>query len=404
MAGANLDTLANILKELYLPPVVEQLNNEIYLLSRLEKVPAADLFGKRANVPVHNARSGGIGARGEDQALPAAGNQGYAVAQYDLKYLYGRIRVTGPSMAKTASEAGAFLRALSSEMDGIRTDLRKDLARQVWGTGDGKIATCGTTTASTTVVLASREPLDKGQLYVGMVVDIGTLAAPTTIVAGATISAVDPATPSITIDSSVTTSSSDFVFRAGAAAASSVSYEINGLGNIVSTAANSLGGIDSTSAGNEYWDNLRVNVGAAIALDDLLQEFGRVRMFGGHPSLLLTTFGIQRAIFKLHQGQVRYDTPTRIQGGYESLDFFGMPVVADPEAIWGQLRILDERFLKQFQNRDWHFLDEDGHVLKWVSGYDAWEAVLAKYTQLGATRRNTQDVMYGITDDSGTGY
>src|SRR5690242_20102006 len=144
MAGATLTTLSNILKDFYLPPVVEQLNNEVLMLQRLE-ARDQELFGNRAYMPLHKTRSGGIGAAPENGALPAAGNQGFDKAVYDLKYLYGRIRVTGPAMAKTASEAGAFLKALQSELDGIRNDLKKDLARQVYADGTGEIAQCGTT-------------------------------------------------------------------------------------------------------------------------------------------------------------------------------------------------------------------------------------------------------------------
>src|SRR3954467_15443998 len=99
IAGANISTVANVLKDFYLPPVVEQLNNEVLLLQRLE-ARSQELFGNQAVVPLHAFRTAGIGPAPEDGALPAAGNQGYKKAVYDLKYLYGRVRVTGPSMAK----------------------------------------------------------------------------------------------------------------------------------------------------------------------------------------------------------------------------------------------------------------------------------------------------------------
>src|SRR5438105_4457139 len=104
MAGASLTTLNSILKEFYLPPVVEQLNNEVLLLSRLDSSDQ-EIVGTKAFIPVHNGRSGGIGARGEYVALPTPGNQGFARASFDLTYQYGIVRVSGPSQAKTASEA-----------------------------------------------------------------------------------------------------------------------------------------------------------------------------------------------------------------------------------------------------------------------------------------------------------
>ena len=400
MPGATLTTLSNILKEMYLPPVVEQLNNEVLLLQRLETREATDLFGKRANVPVHTGRSGGIGARAESAALPNPGNQVYAVATYDLKYLYGRIRVTGPSMAKTASDAGAFLRALSSEMDGIRADLRKDTARQVYGTGDAVIAAVSGVNTAGVVPITSREPIDKGQLYVGMVVDIGTVANPVLKASGATITAVTPGTPSITLDVTPTaTAGTDKVFRSGSATAAG-SNEINGLQQIASTASTPLGGIDPSVAGNDYWDNIRSNVAGALSLDAMIKGFSLSRRAGGSPSLLIGDFFMQRTFWNLHSATIRYNDPANIKGGFQSLDFMGLPLVADIEAPWGIMYVLDERFLKVFSNRDWHFLDEDGSVLKWRSGFDEWEAVLARYMQLGATRRNVQVVLYGITGDT----
>ena len=398
--GATLTTLTNILKEYYLPPVVEQLNNEVLLLQRLE-ARDQELFGKAAFVPVHTGRSSGVGARGENVQLPDAGNQTYARAQYDLKYLYGRVRVTGPSMAKTQDEAGAFLQSLKAELDGIRNDLKKDTSRQVYGTGDGIIATCGSSGPSTTVTLASAEAIRKGQLYVNQIVDIGTIANPQVITAATTISAVNIGTPSITVGASVTVTGANFIFRAGSSTASAT-YEMSGLQQMVSTAANTFGGIDSTAAGNQYWDNLRDTSGGVLAnLDKLMQGWNQVRIAGGEVSVVITSFGLQRTIFNILQSQVRYTEPMKLAGGFSALTFMDQPIVADLDAPFGNLFFLDERFIKVFSNRDWHFLDEDGTILKWTVGYDMWEAVLARYMNLGATRRNVLFRMSGLTDATG---
>lgn len=400
MAGATLATLSAILKDYYLPPVVDQLNNEVLLLQRLEKRDQ-ELFGNQAIVPLHTGRSGGIGARPESGALPAPGNQVYKKAVYDLKYLYGRVRVTGPSMAKTASEAGAFLQVLKSELDGIRNDLRKDVSRQVYGDGTGIVAATAANTAVNTLTLSSDEPLRHGFLYVGMVVDIGTSAAPTGVASARTITAINVATPSITIDgAAVTTAATDKVFRSGAAGASSTVYEIDaGLQKLVSTAANTVGGINAAT--DTIWDNARDTTGGALALDTMMKAFNTQRISGGNLTAIITSFGLQRAFFNLLQSKVQYVTPTKLAGGFQSLEFMGMPLIADIDAPFGKMFFLDESTLKVFSNRDWHFLDEDGNVLKWNNGYDEWEAVLARYMNLGATRRNNQLVISGLTDTTG---
>jgi hypothetical protein len=403
LAGATLSTLSNILKEYYLPPVVEQLNNEVLIVQRLE-ARDQELFGKEAYVPIHSARSGGVGARAELGTLPTSGNQSYNKVVYDLKYLYGIVQVSGPSMAKTASEAGSFLQALKSELDGIRNDLQLDVARQCYGDGTAQVAQCGTTTASTTVVLANSEALRKGFLYVNMVVDIGTAAAPTTIASAVTITDLSIANGTITISgSAVTTSASHFVFRSGATTGTANIFEIDaGLQKLVTSgAANTVGGLDSSAAGNSYWQNLQDTSGGALALDKMMQAFNQVAISGGNLSVILTTYGLQRAYFNLLQSQVRYTEPTTIKGGFQVLDFMGKPVISDRLAPFGKIHWLDESYIKVFSNRDWHFLDEDGHILKWVVGQDAWQAVLARYMNLGISRRNVQMVQSGLTDTTG---
>jgi hypothetical protein len=405
--GTNLSTLSDILKEYYLGPVAEQLNNEVLLLSRLN-AKSEDLVGKRAYVPLHTSRSGGIGARAEAASLPTAGNQDYDKAVYDLKYLYGRVQVTGPSMAKTKNEAGAFLQALKGELDGVRNDLQKDLARQVYAKGEAIICDCGTTTSSTTVTLGSdgKEAIRKGQLYIGMIIDIGSTANVDNVAAGVQITAVDYTNGTITISgSAVSTTSSHRVFRAGAGvdngvlATGSRSNEVDGLRRIVSVGQEAFGEIDP--AAKPFWDNKRITSVGAIALDDLQQGLNLIRLEGGRPSVIVTSLGVQREIFNLLDQNVRYVDPESYNyvAGFQTIEYAGLPVIADIDAPYGNLYMLDESTIKVFSDQDWHFLDADGQTLRQVAGYDAFEAVMTRYMNLGVTKRNNHAVLSGITVD-----
>lgn len=409
MAGANLGTVAQILKEYYLPPVTEQLNNSVLLFNRLES-RNQELVGSKAVVPVHYGRSGGIGAAFEDGNLPTAGNQAYLRAEYDLKYpSYGRIRVTGPSMAKTKSQAGAFLETLKSEVDGMRSDLRRDAARQAWGDGTGVIATCAVSTTTTTILLGTggAEALRKGHLYVGQVIDIGTAAAPTLKASGVSITAVNVAAPSITISgSNITTAVTDQVTRAGVRDATLGVAEMAGMQSILPTAAAAFGNIDPTQAGKEFWQPIVQNVAGNLTQDGMVQILNQIDLAGGDSAsvALYTTYGMQRIYFNLLQTQVRYTEPQTLKGGFKALDFSGHPLIADRDAPWGRIYFVDESQHKVFSPDDnWHYLDEDGDILKWVVGKDAWEAVLTRYMNLGTKRRNTSAVMFALTQDT-TGY
>jgi hypothetical protein len=433
MAGGTLTTVDSILKEYYLGPVQEQLNNEVLLLSRIE-ARSEDLVGKAAFVPLHTGRSSGIGAVAESAALPAAGNQSYARAEYDLKYLYGRIQVTGPSMAKTKSDAGSFLQVLKGELDGVRADLTKDLARQVYGTGDGVIGTGvpdATTATSHTITLDDWEPLKKGQLYVGQAINLfvastGVAAAQTDFVISA-VSIVAAATSTITVTSTsvALTAVSFTITRNGTVSEgknrfnkNSRSNEIDGLRRVVnsftSTSASAADGTLGTSAKSgslgkidaytsTYWDNGRLfgatpGTAEALTIMRVQQAMNTARTIGGQPTAIITSLGVQREFFRLLQANQQFVAPgtTDYNSGFSSLMYNGMPVIADIDAPYGKMYILDESTLKVFSDQDWHFLDGDGQTLRQVVGYDAYEAVMVRYMNMGATNRAKNVVINDI--------
>lgn len=395
--GATLTTISSILKELYLGPIIEQVNNEVLPLQRWDR-SQDELVGLQAVVPLHSGRSGSYGARPENGTLPVATNQQYKRAVYDLTYHYGTVEITGPAIAKSKNDAGAFLRGLEGEMEGILNDVKIEVARQFYGDGTGRVQTCGLTTTSTTVVLLTAEGIVKGHLFPGKVIDIGTLANPVSVASSRTIVSVNEAGPSIVISGATvsTASGTDFIFTAGDAAASSVSYEMQGLQSMVSTVANTFGTINAAT--DSFWDNQRDGSLTALTLQQLQRADNRVRLAGGAPTAKITTFGVQLQYFNLLQSQVRYVEPMNLKSGFQTLEHNGLPVIADRHAPFGKLFTLDEKRIKVFDNEDWHWLDEDGDILKQIVTKDAWGATLARYMQLGTDRRNVQHVIFGLTD------
>jgi hypothetical protein len=298
-------------------------------------------------------------------------------------------------------------------LDGIRNDLTKDLARQVYGKGDGIIAECGTTASSTTIVLnadGGKEAIRKGQLYVGMLVDIGTNADVNGKVAGAEITAVDYTNATITIDSSISTTSSDAVRRAGVgvdngtSGTGSWSAEVDGLKRLVSVGQEYVGEINPAT--KTWWDNKRINVNGALAtgLEDIQKGMNLIRLEGGMPTVMVTSLGIQREIYMQLEDSVRYTNPESLtySAGFKVLEYGGMPIISDIDAPYGRIYMLDENSVKVFSDQDWHFLDADGQTLRQVSGFDAFEAVMTRYMNLGLTKRSNHAVLYGITVDGAT--
>lgn len=404
---ATQQTLAAIdpvLKDLYGPTVIDQLNNEILVFQLLD-VTAENLVGRDIILGLHTSRSGGIGARDEGDNLPTASAQQYQKAIFNLKYLYGMGQVTGPAIVRTRDQIGSMVSALRDEMTRIRDDLLLDTARQTYGDGTGTVATTAVNTSTNTIVLQSAEALSKGYLYINGVVDIGTAGNPVSVASAVTITDVNVSGPSITISgAAVTTAAGNIVSISGSRrTADGSSKEMDGLQELVNpTAGVTVGGINPGSAGFRFWDNLRDSSGT-LSLDNLRKNTNQVRIAGGQVGLIVSSFGVQRQIYNLLQSQIRFtgEDVMKLRGGFQSLSFDGYPLVADRLAPWGKLFMLDKRFLKLYAAMDWQFLDQDGHTLKWVINKDAYQFALARYANFGITRRNVHLIMTGLSDTTG---
>src|SRR3990167_2670498 len=134
----NLTVFDAVLKDDLEATVAKELNLEVKLLGKFEK--KSDKFvGGNAVQPVHIRRNEGVGARGDGEALPAAGHQVHQRAAVPLRYNYGSIQLTGPTLKASQSSSGAFINALESEMDGMKDNLRSDINRQLNHTGIGTL-------------------------------------------------------------------------------------------------------------------------------------------------------------------------------------------------------------------------------------------------------------------------
>lgn len=421
--SALVSTVSKVLKDRYLGPVNGQLNSDVLVFQLLQlDTQNIDLDGNQAVVPLHKGRTSGIGARLENETLPTAGNQSYERAVYDLTYQYGRAQFSGQAIQKTKTDAGAFIRVMTDELDRLRDDLGLDLARQVYGDGSARIvelnsANAGSATQTVRRIggsVADSEAIDKGFLYPGMLVDIGTLANPRVLLTADPIVSVTSSTSTVVTTTVYTpVAGTHFMFRASNANASSVSKELTGLQAINSTAANTIGGLDSSTAANGFWNPVRNNINGAVALTSLMQDTNKVNAQGAKPSNLkvITTPGIARRLFETadFKSNVRFvDTSAgsmTLKSGFETLSFSAgagtYSLVTDRLAPWGQIHGLDTTQIKVFSPGGWDFLSRDGLTIRWVSDKDAFQAVLFRYMNLGTARRNTSFVEYGITD---TGY
>jgi len=419
---ATLSTVDAILKDDY-KEYLDNLNNANFILSQVE-TRKDTVQGRIARHAVHLGRSSGVGARAENGTLPTAGNQAFATVPVPVRYVYGRIQLSGPTIKQAVTDRGAFIDALDAEMEGIKNDAMKDVNRQLWGTSNGVIAQCGTTTAATTVVLASTTGSTAlRQLFFdgGMVVDIGTVASPTTVASARTITSVDETNKTIAISgAAVTTSSSHFVFRSGAGGASSNTgqpgdgqVELTGLQTIVDDTA-VLHTINPSS--QPKWKSyVNSNSGTNRSITETLITGSIMKTLtnsGKKPSLLVSAEGVNLAISNLLLSLKRNMEQTNLKGGYAGIQFYSPSVSGKgdeaPTALYADFDCPNNRLyginpdvLVYHQVGDgFQFMDLDGAVMNRKPDVDAYEATLYTYGELACKQRNAHFVIKDITEVS----
>lgn len=419
---ATLSTVDAILKDDY-KEYLDNLNEANFILSQVE-TRKDTVQGRIARHAVHLGRSSGVGARAESGTLPTAANQSYATVPVPVRYVYGRIQLSGPTIKQAVTDRGAFIDALDAEMEGIKKDAMKDVNRQLWGTSNGVIAQCGTTSSSTTVVLASSTGTTAlRQLFFdgGMVVDIGTVASPTTIASARTVTSVDETNKTIAISgAAVTTSSSHFVFRSGAGGASSNTgqpgdgqIELTGLQTIVDDTA-ILHTINPSSQ-PKWKAYVNSNSGTNRSVTESLITGSIMKVLtnsGKKPSLLVSAEGVNLAISNLLLSLKRNMEQTQLKGGYAGIQFYSPSVSGKgdeaPTALYADFDCPNNRLyginpevLVFHQVGDgFQFMDLDGAVMNRKPDQDAYEATLYMYGELACKQRNAHFVIKDLTEVS----
>jgi len=124
MATADIDSLGAILKEFYLGPLQEQLNNEVLALDLFEKA-TVDWNGKQVIIPVHVGRNTGVDFTTEGGTLPTATRQSFANLTVTARFLYGKFQITGPAISAAKSGGkNSFIGYVDAEMNKLVDDVR----------------------------------------------------------------------------------------------------------------------------------------------------------------------------------------------------------------------------------------------------------------------------------------
>lgn len=404
----NLSAADSILKNRYLGQIREQLNNATVLFSKLDK-RVQMVSGKNFTVPLHTGRNKSA-AKGitDGGTLPTAGEQSYTTTIVPNKYLYGRIQVTGPTIAATRDNVGAFAEALESEVDGLTRDFKRFMNRQLHSDGTDALAfwTAADDSSGTNV------DDNLGNAFVHLE------AAGTT-----TCDLIDASDNSTKLGDSI-------VVTLGAKAATN--YAITWTGTVSGSAdgdylvledtlGNQMmgiaGGIDDADpplgslqslavASNSFWKaQVFGNSGTnrQIAFEDMQEVIDTIATQTDYSendiNLMLSNFPVRRSYYKLCVAERRQVNTMNLDGGWKTLEFNGIPYVADSQCRRNRIYFMVLDTMSIYRTSDFDWMDKDGSYLNRVANADAYEATLFHYGNLAFLSRNGNGLYEDLIED-----
>ena len=415
-----MQTTANadaVLQNFYLKPIREQLNQKRVIMfqsSDPDGSPDTDkgesvafrgldrdaegiqFAGRKWVLPAHVSRNEGLGAIDEGGVLPTAGQQGWADLEGTVRHNVGVIRLTRYAIRLSNRDEGAFLKLLEGETKGVVRDISKDVGRQAYGNQTGALAAVMADGANQVTV-------DSVQyLRVGMFIDMVNASTDAVLATNRKITALNPTTKVLTYDGAdVTATTSHRITRTG-----NWKKEIQGLANLIGNTG-TIEAIDSTAAGNEWWQSVVMDAAGAQFNEDTAQQIvdGIGASGNGEVELLLTTRGIRRRYVNTLKSQKRFTDKDSVvlHGGFKAIMFNEYPLAFDDDLPKGTMFFLNPEALMwvYLAREDWDWVDDDGAVLSRATDRtDAFEGYLAADHDLGVSARNQLGKYINLADDA----
>ncbi|CAB4161830.1 hypothetical protein UFOVP777_5 [uncultured Caudovirales phage] len=412
--AASMSTLEAALKEFYIAPIQDQLNNEIELFKYFGTAEATiDASGKFGIIPVRLGRNSGVGARAAGKNLPTAGNQVLDKLTIQYKFVYGRFAFDGPSLAAAKKSAGAFGTVTEIEMDNLVLDV-KNYANMVGFLGGqyiGLIIDKLTNGAGGALVYSGRWAdiaFGGGETFdVVNLVTMATVAGPYALTA---ISATAITTNTATAFAALTPGTPLGVrLNCVNPLNENILSEPTGLlGNLI---AISHHGLDRSVAANaSLISNYRImNAGAvyaALDLDDMQRMFDTSGDRSGmDPDMIQMQTVHRQSYTSLLQGTSAgnlfvnpKEKAAKVDAGFRagSLAFNDVPLGVSKDCPKGTIFFLNSKTWKRVELQAGGFAEEDGKILNKVPNQDAYEGFWRMYYEQVCMKPNASSILTGV--------
>lgn len=373
---------------------VEQLFEENRFLEKLKRTDKYTQ-GKEAKVPLHVTRNGGFTSLPSGGGtLNEAGNQGYDEANFKLTHHHQQAALQGDVIDITADKAGSIVSAMDEEITRALNDMNRQFTRMSYGDGTGRIAQCRTSDSNNVDLntTSGRIAIERGWIYEGQLVDVGTKTEEAVIVDGSKVTAVDDEKWAFTVAAgNITTEGTTHYVSNKNARSGETSYEMNGIRNVFSETA-TLGGLAPSE--QRQWKATVNTTTTTLTIAALLTAQRKIRQRRGKsPTFLNTGLLQQQKFYELLEQQVQFGSDKGLEAGNdESVKWSGMEIFADPDCPDELLAMghWEHLFLVQVKDPYWQNAITGGNKLAWIQGTDSYGGKVTWRCNVACDRRNDQ--------------
>lgn len=421
MPGSDLTSWDPLFKQDYAPAIINALAEDTHAIDFMVKeTPDESWRGREKIQPVKIGRNWSVGSIGAQGALPQQGRSVYKDFVIPMRDTYGRVGFERYVIEQSKGKKGSYASVVPEEMDGLVDDLTFARNRMAWGYGSGILALVNGAVAGGVATVNCDAPGNvagavMGNRYIFGDATSGMFVAflnPTTFLIEHTafVSAVAAAGTSFTIDVAAPVggiTDNALIVLAQTPTQHSRNKEPEGI----------LAGIDDSTYVDTYhglarstYDVLKsyVTTGVgALSLDAIQQNCDAVaiRVKAGL-DLLAAEFAVQRAYLVLLEADRRYTGADlmRPDGGTVAakkpdkrrITFGDIPLMVDRDAPYRMLFGMTKESWVRYVLSEGQWADDEGSVLKWVSGFDQYTAFWYILDNFHCQKANRNFRMEGI--------
>lgn len=407
----------NIMQDLFLPVVAEAVTYPNVLLKMLPR-STHNVEGKLIKFPIHYDDASGAVAIGEEGDLPDVDTEKWAQYAYGVRHMYVRTKFTGIMADAANSTKAAWIPAVMNEIEAKMKIMARQRQRIYHNDGSGRLAEVvsptGAAYANVQYVVRINQGIESPStctsaptrfLKAGMKVAFVTSAG--TIQACATVASID-STTQITLSGVVqvnggNVAAGDWIVTAATLKTTLLTRdtgfknEMMGIAGILSDADPNDGtvggfqGIDSDSATNAWLRaTILGNSGVLRPVTPAVMDLAwttAIEVGDNTPTAILATFGMTRAVAQGFLDNRRFVNTRRFDGGYDAIEYNGVPIVSDKDMYANRLAYMDLTDLEMNVLADPYWINRDGSIYSRIENKDAFQAALCLRENLSSKMR-----------------